>query len=326
MSLRATDKATHNPSVAIIILNWNGLNDTLACLQTVSNLRYNALEIIVVDNGSSDGSVETIHKTFPGVQVIENTSNLGFAEGNNVGIRRALTDTDYILLLNNDTTVHPDLLHHLIPVVEKDPSIAVAGPVICYDEEPDTIWCAGLQMGQGRMFGMSVAHTTSVLMYCGQPAHMAPKEIYSVDAIVGCAMLMRTSVLHEIGLLASELFMIHEDFDWSLRTQKAGYRCVVVPIVHVWHKVSVSIKRQDQQRSGNPSAEYYWYRNWLLVMGKHYGLRTMLVIAALYAFKLFPSLFLQDIAQRRFLPSVWMAHCLALLDALAGRHKKRFVR
>ncbi|MDP7235635.1 MAG: glycosyltransferase, partial [Candidatus Latescibacteria bacterium] len=73
MSLRATDKATHNPSVAIIILNWNGLNDTLACLQTVSNLRYNALEIIVVDNGSSDGSVETIHKTFPSVQVIENT-------------------------------------------------------------------------------------------------------------------------------------------------------------------------------------------------------------------------------------------------------------
>ena len=139
MSLRSFDKATHDPRVAIIILNWNGLDDTIACLQSVSNVRYNALEIIVVDNGSSDGSVETIHKIFPEVQIVANASNLGFAEGNNVGIRQALDRTDYILLLNNDTTVHPDILHHLIPVVEEDPSIAVAGPVICYETEPDTI-------------------------------------------------------------------------------------------------------------------------------------------------------------------------------------------
>jgi GT2 family glycosyltransferase len=326
MSLRSFDKATHDPRVAIIILNWNGLDDTIACLQSVSNVRYNALEIIVVDNGSSDGSVETIHKIFPEVQIVANASNLGFAEGNNVGIRQALDRTDYILLLNNDTTVHPDILHHLIPVVEEDPSIAVAGPVICYETEPDTIWCAGLQMGRGRMYGLSLSHTTSVLMYCGQPTHTVPEKIYTVDAIVGCAMLMRTSVLQEIGFLASELFMIHEDFDWSLRAQEAGYRCVVIPIANVWHKVSVSINRQDQQRSGNPSAEYYWYRNWLLVMRKHYGRRAMLMVALLYAFKLFPALFFQDITKRRFIPSVWKAHWLALIDALVGRHKKRFVR
>ena len=326
MSLRAPDKAAYDPKVAIIILNWNGLDDTVACLQSVSRIQYNALDIIVVDNGSSDGSVEAIRKLFPDIQVIVNNSNLGFAEGNNVGIRRAMDHTDYILLLNNDTTVHPDLLRHLIPVVEEDPRIAVAGPVICYEEAPDTVWCAGLQMGQGRMYGMAILRTTSVLMYCGQPVHGVPGEAYNVDAVVGCAMLIRTSVLHELGLLASELFMIHEDFDWSLRARKAGYRCVLVPNADVWHKVSTSMKRQDQQRSGNPSAEYYWYRNWLLVMRKHYGLRAMLTIAALYAFKLFPGLFFQDIVQRRFSPSVWMGHWLALMDALTERYVKRFVR
>lgn len=326
MSLPDSDKVAHDPSVAVIILNWNGLDDTLACLHSVSQIRYEALNIIVVDNGSTDGSAEAIRTAYPDIQLIENTSNLGFAEGNNVGLRRVLDSADYVMLLNNDTTVSPELLHHLIPVMENDPGIAVAGPIICYDEAPDTVWCAGLQIGQGHMYGISISHTTSILMFSGQAVDNVPKDVFTVDAVVGCAMLMRAGVLNEIGLLASELFMIHEDFEWSLRAQKAGYRCVTVPVADVRHKVSASIKRQDQQRRGNPSAVYYWYRNWLLVMRTHFGVRTMLTVAALYAFKLFPSLILADLAERRFISSVCAAHWLALIDGLAGRHPERFVR
>jgi GT2 family glycosyltransferase len=324
-SARAPATAS-GPRVTVIILNWNGKQDTLGCLRSVAALQYEALRVIVVDNGSEDESVAAIREAFPSVFVMASRTNVGFAEGNNIGIREALNSSDYILLLNNDTLVAPSLLQQLIPVAEADPRIAAAGPAICYADAPETVWCAGLQTGSGRMFGLPVRYTTSILMYCGHAREALPATPYEVDAVVGCAMLLRTPALREIGLLDKALFMIHEDFDWSLRARAHGYRCVIVPEAVIWHKVSSSIKRQDAHRRGQPAAAYYWYRNWLIVVRKHFGFRYMLPVAALYGFRLFPSLVLRDMGQRLWLPSVWVAYGLSLLDAIPGRYKRRFVR
>jgi GT2 family glycosyltransferase len=315
-----------HPRVAIVALNWNGYKDTLACLRSLEELEYQPAHTIVVDNGSQDGSVEKIREAFPGVEIIAHPVNTGYAEGNNIGMRAVMDRSDYILLLNNDTLVAPDLLTVLVDAAESDPRIAVVGPVICFAEQPDTIWCAGLKMGRGSMYGFAVNRTTSTLMHTGDTVDKLPEKLYEVDAVVGCAMLLRVRVLKEIGLLDEKLFMIHEDFDWSLRAWEHGYRCLVIPRVGVWHRVSVSIKRQDQKRRGNPTALYYWYRNWLLVVKKHFGFRNMLVVVGLYAFRLFPALVLRDMLRRIWAPSIWFSMALALWDALIGSTRRRYVR
>lgn len=279
----------------------------------------------MVDNGSTDGAPDVIRKTFPETVLIENTHNAGFAAGNNAGIRKAL-DSEYILLLNNDTTVAPGLLDELVDVMESDPRIAVAGPVICYADAPETVWCAGLQIGAGSAFGRPVSYTTSILMYTGRPVAEVPAEPYEVDAVVGCAMLLRTRVLREIGLLDESLFMIHEDFEWSLRAHAAGYRCVMVPVVGVWHRVSASIRQQERGRRGNPVSVYYWYRNWLVVVRRYFGWKAMMAVALMYMFRLFPSVMMCALMRSELSVSAMTAHGLAVYDAVWGRMRRRFVR
>ena len=314
------------PKVTVILLNWNGLEDTCACLDSLNRIHYANLVIVVVDNGSQDGSVAVIQDRFPNVRLIPHPVNTGFAEGNNIGMRQAIQETDYVLLLNNDTLVSPDLVERLVLYMEAELTTAVAGPAICYIEDPDRVWCAGLAIGAGGMFGIPIRNTTSVLMYCGCAVDELPEQPYSVDAVVGCAMLLRATVVREIGLLDASLFMIHEDFDWSLRAQAHGYRCVIVPFVGVWHGVSSSIKRQDERRRGGAAAAYYWYRNWLIVVRRHFGIRSMLTVVALYLFRLFPSLLWHDLARKRVVPSLWTAYGLSIIDALLGGRKRRFVR
>src|SRR5262249_3506361 len=130
--------------VAIVLLNWNGTEDTLACLRSLGQLEYGNATVTVVDNGSTDGAPERIRARFPGVGLIENGRNLGFAGGNNVAIPPSVdAGADYVLLLNNDTEVAPDMLSRLIDVAERDPSVGIVGPKILYYDLPDTIWSAG---------------------------------------------------------------------------------------------------------------------------------------------------------------------------------------
>ncbi|MBT5873474.1 MAG: glycosyltransferase family 2 protein, partial [Candidatus Latescibacteria bacterium] len=233
---RPRSVAGRSPHVVIVIVNWNGLPDTLECLHSIAKIDYDNFRVVLVDNGSKDGSATGIRAAFPDVHLIEAKSNLGFAEGNNRGIREAL-DSDFILLLNNDTTVDANLLDSLVAEAQSDPLTAALGPVICYADDPDEIWCAGLRIGNGSAYGIRLQCTTSILMYNGARVDDLPVEDFDVDAVVGCAMLLRTSVVKEIGMLDASLFMIHEDFDWSLRARAAGYRCRTKSLPGVWHKV-----------------------------------------------------------------------------------------
>lgn len=131
------------PKVSIVILNWNGVKDTLECLESCFKIDYPNFEVIVVDNASLDGSLEKIKEKFPQVTLLQNSQNLGYAEGNNVGMRYAVTrGADYFWLLNNDTTVEVGALKMLVEVMESVPSVGLASPVIySYDNQDKLQFC-----------------------------------------------------------------------------------------------------------------------------------------------------------------------------------------
>ena len=132
------------PSVYIIVLNWNGKDDTLECLASIAAIQYADFETVVVDNGSSDDSVAAIRAQRPELHIIETGQNLGFAEGNNVGIKYAMAHhADYIFILNNDTTVDPLLLQHLVSSAQRHPDAGIIGPKTYYHAHPQVIWSAG---------------------------------------------------------------------------------------------------------------------------------------------------------------------------------------
>lgn len=243
-----------SPQVAVIVLNWNGLVDTLECLESLACLDYPDYEVVVVDNRSMDGSAEAIREQFPEVTLIENEENMGFTGGNNVGLRYAMAHgADYALLLNNDTVVDPAFLRVMVDVAEDEPAIGIAGPTICYHERPDVIWSAGgaidWQRGSTRMVGLNERDE-------GQFG----TEPRTVDFVTGCAMLVRRAVLEQAGLLDERFFAYYEETEWCVRAARAGFRIVYVPLAHIWHKIS------PVAQADSPLVHYYMTRNRLLFL------------------------------------------------------------
>lgn len=224
------------PKVAIIILNWNGKNDTIECLESLEHITYPNYEILLVDNGSTDGSVNCFKERYPGIDLIINEKNLGYAEGNNVGIRRAMEKAaDYILLQNNDTIVDPEFLSELIRVAKSDLEIGFAGPMVYYynyNGRKDVINFAG---GKLNMWKGITKHIGLNEIDTGQY-----NEIKEVDYIEGSCLLLRKEMLIKIGLLDPVYFAYWEDNDWCRRGFAAGYRSVFVPKAKIWHKTSAS--------------------------------------------------------------------------------------
>jgi GT2 family glycosyltransferase len=242
------------PRVAIIVLNWNGGDDTLACLESLTQLDYPTFEIVVVDNGSSDGSAPAIREQFPGVTIIENGENLGYAGGNNVGLRYALArGLDHVLLLNNDTEVSPDFLRLLVKGAEADAMVGIAGPTIYYHDRPDVIWSAGgaidWQRGQTWMVGLNERDTGQF----GQE----PRE---VAFVTGCALLAKRAVLEQAGMLDEQFFAYYEETEWCVRARRAGFKIVHMPQAHIWHKISPAAQ------ADSPLVHYYMTRNRLLFL------------------------------------------------------------
>lgn len=242
------------PRVTVIVLNWNGGQETLDCLASLRRLDYPCFDVVVVDNCSTDGSTEPIRESFPEVWLIETGANLGFTGGNNVGIRHALDrGADYVLLLNHDTEVASDFLTHLLHAVEADPRVGMAGPLIYYYDYPEIIWSAGgaidPQRGQARMVGLDELDS-------GQYGSTSRE----VDFVSGCALLARRSVLEQVGLLNERFFAYYEEAEWCVRVRRAGYHILNVPRAKVWHKISPG------RRAASPVVHYYMTRNRLLFL------------------------------------------------------------
>ncbi len=242
------------PRIFVILLNYNGEKDTLECLASLGKITYKNYAIIVVDNGSRNGRefLKRVNKKFPEVITIPLAINTGFSGGNNMGIRYALAHSaDYILLLNNDTTVATDFLTHLINATELDKRIGIVGAKI-YFSGTKKIWYNG---GIFSWFGGG-----KHIDYNKLDNHPNEESIKKTDYVTGCTLLIKREVIEKIGLLEEAFFLYYEDVDLCLRARKAGYRLVVAQGSHVWHKIS-----QTTKKLGEPCIQYYHFRNALLL-------------------------------------------------------------
>ncbi len=224
---------TSSVEVAVVVLNWRQAETTAKCLQSLQSLTYPCFKIILVDNHSQDGSVERLSVRFPSLTILETERNLGFAGGMNVGIRHALAHhADWIFLLNNDTTVASDVIDALLDASSRDGQIGVVIPYVFYAHEPQRRWSIGSRRAPltlaTRDFGV------------GRVDSIDEEEPHPVDYAIGCAMLVRSEVFRDVGLLDERYFMYYEDLDFSLRVQRAGYSIWANPKAHVWHAVSTS--------------------------------------------------------------------------------------
>jgi len=226
---------TSQPLVYVIILNWNLKGVTVECVESVLKSTYSPYQVLIVDNGSTDGSVEVFRSLFPGVEVIANDKNLGWASGNNVGIEYALHDkADCVLLLNNDTIVDENLLAEMVTVGESDKEIGILGPLIFYYDEPDKIWHLG-----GRESCFLPVPRTLAKNQKDKGQFASP---ISVDYVSGCAMLVKRQVFEMVGLMDTKYFMYYDETDFCRRAREAGFRIVAVPRARMWHKVSRSAR------------------------------------------------------------------------------------
>lgn len=241
------------PTVYFSILNWNQKDLTIECLDSLVRLDYPDYEIIVVDNGSQEDEAAVIRKLFSSVTVLENERNLGFAEGNNVAIRYALSEgADYVMLLNNDTVVDPQMLKRLVEAAKSDDQIAITGPKIYYFDEPRIIWSAGgilKRLGMPAMLGLDEVDR-------GQ--HDVLKE---VDWVTGCALLIKSAVIRQIGLIDARYFYGgFDDSDWCSRARKAGFKVFYAPAAFLWHKI------KPKRQALSPRYVYLMTRNQLLFL------------------------------------------------------------
>jgi GT2 family glycosyltransferase len=246
------------PSVAIVVLNWNNAPDTTECIASINRVEYDNYTVLVVDNGSTDDSASFLRHTFPAIELLELGNNLGYAEGNNVGIRHVLrSGPDYVCVLNNDTEIAPDFLQRMVEVSERDAQIGMVGPKMYFFEPPNMVFSAGSTVDWRR----------GTLVHRGIWQHEKEAHIYTaeedVDFIIGCGMLVRSKVIERVGLFDPRYYLNFEDVDWAIRIRKGGYKVRYTPRAHLWHKVSASLGR------GSPQNTYYMTRNSLLFFKSH---------------------------------------------------------
>ncbi len=261
--------------IAIVIVNWNGKNDTLAVLDSLKkmNARGNDIDVIVVDNGSTNDSVSVIQRAHPWVRIIETGKNLGFTGGNNVGIRAALEKrTQFIWLLNNDTIVEKNALC-LVDAFE-DRGVGIVGSKIYFAPGHEFHKDRYKARDQGRVIWYAGGLVDWENMYA---SHRGVDEVdkgqYDKESetafITGCSMMIRREVFEKVGFLDDAYYLYFEDLDFCLRAKRAGYGLHYYPKSVIWH-----VNAGSSGGAGNPLHEYYLTRNRLLVGMRYAPMRT----------------------------------------------------
>lgn len=224
------------PKIFVIVLNFNGQDTLVPCLASIYQSDYLNFEVVVVDNDSRDGSLEQAMKSFSRAHFIKNSENIGFARGNNVGIRWALEKfADYILILNNDATIEKTTLSELLQTMQRNDSAGIASPLILSGDGKN-IWFAGGIIDWHKM----------------RTEHLHKTRFdspYSSEYISGCAMFIKKDVFKKIGILDERFFLYYEDADFSMRAKKAGFDLLVVPLTRIKHL---------EQSSSKNNLKIYW--------------------------------------------------------------------
>jgi GT2 family glycosyltransferase len=222
-----------SPDVAVVILNWNGWEDTVACVDSCLRSSHPGVRLLVVDNGSTDGSEQILRERFPALEILQTGENLGFAGGNNAGMRRVLdTGADLVVLLNNDTVVDPGFAAALAEAARVRPDAGMLCSKILLFDEPEVLWYAGASFHPWIGWGRHRGH--------GQRDVGQFDRLEETDRPTGCALMVTRACCERVGLLRDDYFCYAEDLEWGLRARDAGFALLYVPGSRVWHKVSRS--------------------------------------------------------------------------------------
>lgn len=234
--------------VDVVVLNWNGWQDTLACLASLARLDYPDFRLLVVDNGSTDGSVGKISEAMPWVELLQTGANLGFGGGCNAGMRQALAgDAGYVWLVNSDATVDSGALSALVKVAEQNPALGSVGSVLHEADKPEAIqlW------GGGR-----------VNLWLGLSRHQTKPGV--PDFISGASVLLRRAALEEVGLFDDQTFFMYwEDTDLAFRLRRAGWQLAVADESRIWHKQSATLGK------GSPLLDRYFTQSAVRFFRRH---------------------------------------------------------
>lgn len=265
------------PKVHVVLVNWNGLENTLECISSLKKTNYINLKIVVIDNGSKNKEATLIKNRFPDVHLIKNTHNEGYCRANNQGIKYAIKQrSKYILLLNNDTVVKSDFLKTLVNFAQKENFKGILTPKILYYKK-NIIWA----------MGGSVPIITSIPKMIGQGRiKNSNNKIIDVDYAPGCALFINTSVIKKTGSLDETYFAYYEDTDLSYRVKKLGYKIHAIPSSIIWHKVSASTNPHTTDKL-NPIQSFYLARNGIIFGLKNLnGLKKIVYLATQIILKL----------------------------------------
>jgi GT2 family glycosyltransferase len=250
------------PVVAVILVTWNQKDDALECLGSLANSTWRPLEIVLVDNGSTDGTPEAVARDYPCVRVIRAGSNLGFPGANNLGIRCALdSGSRFLFLLNTDTVVAPDCIDRLVEAMNKEPRLGIAAPKMYFYHDPRRIWFAGGSTDPDTGFSRHWGYGQ-----LDEAEDPGGEGMIPCTFVTGAGMFVRREVFLQVGLLDEDFFHTAEDNDVCIRALRAGFLLACIPRASLRHKV-MSTTGGTQRTS--PVYAYYEYRNKLYLVKKH---------------------------------------------------------
>ena len=254
------------PSVCIVLLNWNGWQDTLKCISSLRCMEYRNWHVVVVDNGSSDDSVRRIKDAFPEVPILETSKNLGFAAGNNVGLRFALkSGAAYVFVLNNDTTVFPNTVSEFVEFAEKHPEAALMGPRIDR-RDPRREWPVRRKLD---LVTLLCAYTPLRRLVACIPVirgvfYSTKSQPSVVQFLPGSALFFRAAAFEKVGLFDESTFLDYEELIMAEKLRSASLSVYFVPQAKIWHRGSASASGLRAKRYiENAKSEEYFFSNYV---------------------------------------------------------------
>lgn len=265
-----------NPKVAIIILNYNGYDDTIECLNSLEKINYDNKDVWVLDNGSTDESVKKIEELNKDIYFIKNEKNTGQTGGDNILIDKILEEgsADYILLLDNDTIVEENFLDYLVNFAEQNNNVGVVAPLIYKYSQRDVLNYINTPGKFNLWIGGGCPHKNIL------------KIPFKVNYASGCCWLLKKDVIKNVGMLDYRFFAYFEELDLAYRIERAGYKFFIVPESKIWHKGSATSKKVTGLR------QYYETRNSILTEKKHANKLQFLVFSFYFSFYKIPKQFI----------------------------------
>jgi len=265
--------AGKNSLVSIITINYNNADITCDMLRSVKHLSYKNVEVIVVDNASKEDPTEKIMNAYPAAKIIKSNKNLGFAGGNNLGIKEA--KGEYFFFVNNDTEMTPNLIEGLLDIFEKYPDAGVASPKFHYYYSPDTIEFAGYKK-------VNIFNGRNSMIGCRTIDNGQYNKVSVTNYAHGGAMMVPAKVVREIGLMPEVYFLYYEEFDWCEQMKRKGYKIYYQSNALIYHKESMSVGKNSVLKT------FYLNRNRILFMRRNVKPLPLFVFTMYYTFITLP--------------------------------------